>query len=80
MISTNMNGGGTLSKDEYISKARELLNKKPDGSILEHIKNNGDIRRYNMRTNEFVSARKDGTIRTFFRPKDGIKYWNNLHE
>ena len=71
--------GGKLSKEEYLSKARELLNKKPNENILEYVKSNGDIRRYDMVKNEFISARKDGTIRSFFKPKDGITYWNNLY-
>lgn len=31
---------------------------------------------YNIRTNEFAVGSSEGTVRTLFRPKDGIHYWN----
>lgn len=41
-----------------------------------HTRANGDILRYNTRTNEFAVGAQDGTIRTLFRPKDRLNYWN----
>jgi hypothetical protein len=35
----------------------------------------GNIRIYDPKTNTFGSYHKDGTPRTFFKPKDGVKYF-----
>ncbi len=60
----------------YLQRAIELLS-APPGNILEQVRPNGDILRYNPVTNEFAVMASDGTIRTLFRPKTGITYWNN---
>ena len=31
--------------------------------------------RYNVRTNEFAVGTAEGTIRTLFRPQEGMAYW-----
>jgi hypothetical protein len=64
------------SEAAYLRQASDLLSFPPGGSILQKVRPNGDILRYNTATNEFASMASDGTIRTFFRPTDGINYWN----
>jgi RHS repeat-associated protein len=69
-------GAGNITKDAYLKRAGDLLGREPGGQILGHTRTNGDILRYNTRTNEFAVGAQDGTIRTLFRPKDGLNYWN----
>ena len=64
------------SEAEYLRRASNLLSSPSGGSILEKVRPNGDILRYNTATNEFAAMASSGTIRTFFRPKNGINYWN----
>jgi len=34
---------------------------------------------YKPSTNEFLAVSSDGYIKTYFKPKDGIKYWESLN-
>ena len=69
-------GAGNLTKEAYLKRAQDILGREPGGEILGHTRANGDILRYNTRTNELAVGAQDGTIRTLFRPKDGLDYWN----
>jgi len=69
-------GVGNITKDGYVRRAQTLLSSTPGGNILGRTRTNGDIVRYNRRTNEFAVGASDGTIRTLFRPQDGIDYFN----
>ena len=69
-------GAGNITKDSYLKRAIDLLGREPGGEILGHTRANGDILRYNTITNEFAIGAQDGTIRTLFKPKDGLNYWN----
>lgn len=61
---------------EYLRGAQHLANNRAGGDILRKIDpKDGIIRTYNKRTNEFVSIDPDGTIRTYFKPKEGFQYW-----
>src|SRR5262249_8851079 len=59
-------GAEQIGQEEYLRRARELLNSRPDGEILGATRANGDILRYNMRTNELAVGTAEGGIRTFF--------------
>jgi pyocin large subunit-like protein len=66
---------GSISKEEYLQRAQELVTSPPGGDILVKTRSNGDRLFYNKRTNEFAVLTEDGIIRTFFKPKDGIDYF-----
>jgi hypothetical protein len=68
-------GAGNITKQGYLKRAQDLLSRQPGGDILGHTRAGGDILRYNARTNEFAVGAADGTIRTLFRPTDGMAYW-----
>ncbi len=68
-------GAGNITKTSYLNRARNLLESAPGGDILGHTRPSGDILRYNVRTNEFAVGTADGTIRTMFRPAEGMNYW-----
>lgn len=52
-----------------------LLGLKKSG-VLEKVRGHGDILGYNPAINEFGVVAADGTIRTLFKPKNGLAYWN----
>jgi pyocin large subunit-like protein len=68
-------GAGNITKTSYLKRAQELLGRDIGGEILSHVLANGDVLRYNTRTNEFAVGAADGTIRTLFRPIEGMTYW-----
>jgi len=68
-------GAGNISKTGYANRAQNLLGRDVGGDILGHVRANGDVLRYNAATNEFAAGAADGTIRTLFRPSDGMAYW-----
>lgn len=70
-------GAGNITQAGYLKRAQSLLGSEVGGDIAGAARANGDILRYNMRTNEFAVGAADGTIRTLFRPQDGMAYWLN---
>jgi hypothetical protein len=68
-------GAGNITKTGYLKRAQSLLGRDTGGDILGHVRANGDVLRYNAATNEFAAGAADGTIRTLFRPSDGMAYW-----
>ena len=53
-------GAGNITRGTYLNPARSLLSKQSGGDILEHTRANGDVLRYNARTNEFAVGTADG--------------------
>lgn len=69
--------GYSLTKEGYLNKAKNLLNSNVGGDILGFTSQNGYVFRYNSKTNEFATAKPDGTIETLFRPDDRMNYWKD---
>ena len=63
-VSTPPNGAQNITKDAYLKRAQSLLGGEPGGNMLAATRANGDILRYNARTNEFAVGAAEGTIRT----------------
>lgn len=59
---------------EYEAAASAVVNNKD--ALHKTEKEDGDDVYYLEETNEFVIVSKDGYIRTYFNPNDGIKYYN----
>ena len=68
-------GAGNITKIAYLRRAQALLSREVGGDILGAVRANGDILRYNVRTNEFAVGTAEGLIRTLFRPLEGLEYW-----
>ena len=66
---------GNISKEQYLQGANDLINSTSD-DILTKTRANGDIIYYNPSTNEFAVKSADGCIRTYFKPSDGLDYFN----
>jgi pyocin large subunit-like protein len=67
---------GSISKEEYLHLAQTLVSQKEGGSILVKHKSNGDTLFFDKKSGEFAVLSGDGYIRTFFKPQDGVAYFN----
>lgn len=65
---------GCKTFEEYEQKAIKILNKESKRTA-RFISEEGTHFAYKKRTNEFVMARKNGTTQTYFKPKNGVRYW-----
>jgi pyocin large subunit-like protein len=66
---------GNISKQEYLQLAQELRDAPPGGPILEARRSNGEFSRFDRRHGYFGAYNPDRTIRTFFIPNDGERYF-----
>ncbi len=66
---------GRVSKAEYLQLAQELRDATAGGPILESRRNNGEYSKFDRRHGYFGAYNRDGTIRTFFIPNDGERYF-----
>lgn len=67
---------GKITQADYLRLAQELRDAPVGGPILEAIKPGGVISRFNKRTGYFGAYNRDRTIRTFFIPNDGERYFH----
>lgn len=61
------------SKESYLSGANAVINST---TALQRIQEDGDTAYYEESTNSFAVVSTDGYIRTYFKPNDGINYFN----
>jgi hypothetical protein len=66
---------GEISEEEYLRRAQQLRDRPAGGEILESIRQDGVITRFDRSTGAFLAVDPDRTIRTFFRPNDGEAYF-----
>ena len=67
------------SEEQYLVMAQTLRDAKLDGQILENVRQDGVVTRFDKRTRAFLARNANGTIRTFFKPNDGEQYyWRQL--
>jgi len=67
---------GSIRKLEYLRLAQELRDAPAGGPILEARRPNGEFSRFDRRHGYFGAYNPDRTIRTFFIPNDGERYFN----
>jgi pyocin large subunit-like protein len=67
---------GNISQAEYLRFAQDLRDALVGGPILEAIKPGGVISRFDRRKGYFGAYNPDRTIRTFFIPNDGERYFH----
>jgi hypothetical protein len=65
---------GNVTQEEYLRMAQQLRDSRPGKNILEAKRANGAAK-FDKRYGWFVSYDSDGTIRTFFIPNTGIRYF-----
>lgn len=66
---------GQVTKAEYLRLAQELRDTPTSNIILEAIRNDGVITKFDRKHSYFGAYNKDRTIRTFFIPNDGERYF-----
>lgn len=66
---------GAISRDEYLKRAQHLRDAPVGGPILEAVRKDGVVTRFDRDSGAFVAFNRDRTIRTFFKPNDGERYW-----
>jgi pyocin large subunit-like protein len=67
---------GNISPEEYLHRAQALRDAPAGGPILQAVKPDGVITRFDKRTGAFGAYNPDRTIRTFFIPNDGERYFH----
>src|SRR5271163_1122421 len=66
---------GHIDKHEYLRLAQELRDAPAGGPILESRRRSGEFSRFDKRHGYFGAYNPDHTIRTFFIPNDGERYF-----
>jgi pyocin large subunit-like protein len=66
---------GTISRDDYLRQAQALRDAPVGGTVLEVVRGDGTVSRFDRASGGFVAFDGDGTIRTYFRPNDGEAYF-----
>jgi pyocin large subunit-like protein len=66
---------GDVTKDEYLALAQALRDAPVGGSILEAVRDDGSVSRFDKKSGAFLAFNRDKTIRTFFKPNDGVRYF-----
>ena len=64
-----------LDAPGYLARARELLS-TDSPSVLEKVRDNGDVLRFDTATGDFAVGTADGAIRTLFKPDAGRAYFD----
>ena len=71
---------GDIDMGEYLRRAQALRDAPvvrggSGGDVLELVRADGVMSRFDRRSGAFIAFDGDGTIRTFFRPNDGEAYF-----
>ena len=66
---------GGITQAEYLRRAQLLRDRPAGGDILESVREDGVITRFDRREGDFLAVDTDRVIRTFFRPNDGEAYY-----
>lgn len=69
-------GGDFGAKDagDYQSKAAGFLTGAPKDGVQQFTRKNGDVVRFDPKTNEFGVVKKDGTIKTYYKPDPQVHH------
>ncbi len=67
---------GKISKAQYLKYAQEFRDAPKGGDILESVRADGVVTRFHKKKGWFLAFNKDRTIRTFFIPNDGERYFH----
>ena len=66
---------GNITKAQYLALAQDLRDAPAGGPVLETVREDGVISRFDRRHGYFGAFNPDRTIRTFFVPADGERYF-----
>jgi pyocin large subunit-like protein len=71
---------GAVTKAQYLAMAQALRDVAAGGPVLEAVRKDGVITRYDRDSGAFIAVNPDRTIRTFFKPNDGERYFRRQAE
>jgi hypothetical protein len=71
---------GDITREDYLRRAQALRDAPAGGSVLEAVRGDGVVTRFDRRSGAFIAFGRDGIIRTFFRPNDGERYFRRQVE
>ena len=71
---------GRITRQDYLRQAQLLRDAKAGGPVLEAVRKDGVVTRYDRQTGAFIAFNANGVIRTFFKPNDGERYWRRQAE
>lgn len=63
------------SETEYLRLAQALRDQPAGGDILEDIRADGVVTRFDRSSGAFIAFDRNLAIRTFFKPNDGERYY-----
>jgi pyocin large subunit-like protein len=66
---------GSVGMSEYLRLAQTLRDRPAGGPVLEAVRADGVITRFDRSSGAFIAFDPDLTIRTFFRPNQGETYF-----
>jgi pyocin large subunit-like protein len=67
---------GPISVQQYLHMAQQLRDATPGKNVLISRRQDGGGSKFEVRKGWFVAYDGDGTLRTFFIPKDGIRFFD----
>jgi pyocin large subunit-like protein len=71
---------GRITKQDYLHQAQLLRDAAVGGPVIETLRRDGVTTRFDRQTGAFIAFNADGTIRTFFKPNDGERYYRRQAE
>lgn len=66
---------GRISKTDYLRLAQELRDAPVSANILREVRGDGVVTKFDRKRGTFGAYNRNGTIRTFFIPNDGERYF-----
>ena len=67
---------GRISEQQYVDLAVALRDARVGGDIQELRRPDGRLCRFDRRSGAFIAFDRNRTIRTFFKPRDGERYFH----
>lgn len=67
---------GDISKDEYLHRAQVLRDGILSKDVVQFRRADNVITKFDRKSGGFIAFNRDLTIRTFFKPNDGERYFN----
>jgi pyocin large subunit-like protein len=71
---------GRITKQDYLHQAQLLRDAEVGGPVLQTVRADGVATRFDRQTGAFIAFNRNGTIRTFFKPHDGERYYRRQAE
>mgnify|MGYP003338980849 FL=1 len=71
---------GAVTRQQYLAMAQTLRDVAAGGPVLEVVRKDGVVTRFDRDSGAFIAVNPDRTIRTFFKPNDGERYFRRQAE